>query len=245
MLPAGNEPVPWPEGDTHRAGSSRRQQCPHLAVCPWLGGDGRAFEVSPALLQPTAVGDTSRESPAQSFRMVPLVLGGRCQPCSAWEPHSWDQVPLWAGVPGRDSAQTQAAQWGWQSCVIADRDSPASAAVVMAAVTHIHLRPRRVFEVVPQKATLPSMFSYSHSGDLAFPGALLHDCSPGPSGPPPEHGQGARTPCLGPSPLCRAALHPHYACCEPGQSPCNGAGPHLLLHCAQPVTQAASHSHHA
>lgn len=70
-----------------------------------------------------------------------------------------------------------------------------------------------------------------HSGDtghLAFPGALLHDCFPGQSGPPAEHGQGASTPCSWPHSLCRAALHPCHACCEPGQSPWHGASPHLL-----------------
>lgn len=75
--------------------------------------------------------------------MVPVVLGGRHLPCLAWEPCSWDQVPVWAGVPGRDSAQVRAAGWCRQSCVRADRDSPASGAVVMAAVTHTRLRPSR------------------------------------------------------------------------------------------------------
>lgn len=97
----------------------------------------------------------------------------------------------------------------------------------------------------PKKPHHPTC-SLSHCGDtghLAFPGALLHDCFPEQSGPPPEHGQGARTPCSWPQPLCGAALHPCYARCEPGRSPCHGAGPHLLpALCTAGHTGSVTHS---
>lgn len=183
--------------------------------------------------------------------MVPVVLGGRHLPCLAWEPCSRDQVPVWAGVPGRDSAQVRAAQWCWQSCVRADRDSPASGAVVMAAVTHTHLRPIRQPAAAGAQVgggTPKSRIAQACSLTAAV-GTMGIWPSLGPCGmTAPQDCLGhlqdmvkVPEPGPGPSPPCRAALHPHCACCEPGQSPCNGAGPHLLPALCMAVTQAVSH----